>query len=202
LKTGSGITGIILSGGKSSRMGFEKGLALLNGKPLVEWAMRALEGLCESIIISANSSGYQYLGLRTVPDEIQGRGPAGGIYSCLMASQTTDNLIVSCDTPLISPVLLKSMLVCKNNYQTVVPVHKGLFEPLCAYYRKDCTQVFQKALDSGVYKLLDIIKRLRYHYLSLEINSDLYDPLMFANVNSPEDLEKLAILLKTNEKDE
>ena len=63
------LTGIILSGGQSSRMGKEKGLCLLNGKPLIEYSFDLLKKFCDSIIISSNSKDYEYLGCQIINDE-------------------------------------------------------------------------------------------------------------------------------------
>ena len=81
------ITGIVLAGGKSSRMGQEKGLAEFDGKPMIAYALEALAPLCTEILISSNSNAYNHLGYRVVPDIIANSGPMGGIYSCMLQSQ-------------------------------------------------------------------------------------------------------------------
>jgi len=79
----SGITGIILAGGKSSRMGKDKGWVLFRKKPLIDYAVELLGGICQSIVISANNSAYDKLGLPVYHDIIPDSGPMGGIYTCL-----------------------------------------------------------------------------------------------------------------------
>jgi len=82
------ITGIILAGGKSSRMGMDKGFCALNGKPMVQYAIDILEQTCDSIIICSNNSDYELFDLPVIPDIIKDIGPMGGIYSGLKNSKT------------------------------------------------------------------------------------------------------------------
>ena len=108
------LTGIILSGGKSSRLGKENGVCLLQGKPLIEYSFDLLKNFCDSIIISSSSNDYEYLGCQIVKDEIQGIGPAGGIFSCLRASGNDENFIMSCDMPMLTDDLIRFLLSQKK----------------------------------------------------------------------------------------
>ena len=78
------ITGVILAGGKSSRMGFDKGLAILNGKPMIQYVIDVFEKLGLDIIIISNSPGYETFGYPIYNDLIPEKGPVGGIYTCLL----------------------------------------------------------------------------------------------------------------------
>ena len=142
-----GISGIILSGGQSSRMGKEKGLCLLNGKPLIEYSFDLLKKFCSSIIISSNSNDYEYLGCQIVKDEIQGIGPAGGICSCLRASVNDENFIMSCDMPMLTDDLIRFLLSQKKDFDALIPLFNGFPEPLCAFYHKSCIPVFKKSIE-------------------------------------------------------
>ena len=75
------ITGIILSGGKSLRMGQDKGLMSLDGKFMIEHVIDHIKPLCKQILISANQEEYHKFGYPVVRDEIKDIGPAGGIVS-------------------------------------------------------------------------------------------------------------------------
>ena len=134
-----GLTGIILAGGKSRRMGQEKGLIELNGKFLIQYAIDVLQPICDTILISTNSHSYDFLPYQKVADEFPNSGPMGGIYSCLKASTTIQNLVLSCDMPFIQSELLSDLIKNAEGYDVVVPWHGGQkFEPMCAYYHQKC----------------------------------------------------------------
>lgn len=98
------ITGIILAGGKSSRMGKDKGLCDFKGKALVSYAIETLRPLCGNLMISANyfPEKYAEFDLPVIADEVKNIGPMGGILSCLKQSHTQHNLVLSCDTPFVT----------------------------------------------------------------------------------------------------
>ena len=104
------ITGVILAGGKSSRMGTDKGLLELNGKPLIQYAIDTLKSIGLEIIIISNNSDYEQFGFPVYPDIIPDKGPIGGVYTALSYSSTEKNLIVSCDTPFLSKKLLNYLI--------------------------------------------------------------------------------------------
>jgi len=83
------ITGSILAGGESRRMGTEKGLVDFRGKPMIAYAVDAFLPYCDQILISANNASYNYLGFQVVKDEFPDSGPLGGIYSCLKQLQNS-----------------------------------------------------------------------------------------------------------------
>ena len=97
------VTGIILSGGASRRMGQDKGLTLYRNKELIQYSIELLTPLCSQIIISSNDpTNYSKFGKQIVPDIIKGVGPIGGIFSSLKFTSTSGNLILSCDMPELS----------------------------------------------------------------------------------------------------
>ena len=95
-------TGIILAGGKSSRMGEDKGLVLLNGKPMIQYVIEALKEVVSDIIIISNNASYNKFRVPVYSDIIKDKGPVGGIYTGLYHSTTELNFCISCDVPMIS----------------------------------------------------------------------------------------------------
>ena len=83
METKKNITGVVMAGGESSRMGTDKGVLEINGKPMVEVIISALKPVVDDIIIIANNSNYDYLGYKVYNDLIKKSGPLGGIYSAL-----------------------------------------------------------------------------------------------------------------------
>ncbi len=185
------LTGIILAGGKSSRMGKDKGLCEFNGKALVTYAIETLRPLCSHLIISANHfpEKYEQYGIPVIADEIKDIGPMGGIYTCLKNSTTQHNLVLSCDTPFVGTILLKHLLSQIQNEQIVSPAHHTfLIEPLSAYYSTNVLNQIQLAIKQKDYKLINLFKRVRYKSVLMDQLAPFNADSSFLNINRPEDL--------------
>ncbi|MBT4060790.1 MAG: molybdenum cofactor guanylyltransferase [Lentimicrobiaceae bacterium] len=182
------VTGIVLAGGASRRMGRDKGFVSYKGKTLIEYSIENIKCVCDSIIISSNKvskyNNFNYPIIKDITDPI---GPIGGIYSCLLASKTTDNLIISCDIPELYPATLDFLLSNKQDYEIVVPQHDdGHFEPLAGYYSKKIIPVLEKAITNKNYKLMDLFKQVGFK--SIKISEMPHGSSQFKNVNTLEDL--------------
>ena len=185
-----GVTGIILAGGKSTRMGTEKGLQELCGKPLINYAIDVLSGICSNFIISSSSDAYQPLGFKVVPDEFSGIGPMGGIYSALRQSDTQDNLVISCDLPFVSAELLKFILSNSQGYEVAVPWEGNMhYEPLCGFYNKSILDKINTFIKTGNYKLPDLFEVIRINKLVIDKTLHFYTDSLFYNVNSKLNLQ-------------
>ena len=192
------LTGIILSGGKSSRMGKDKGFVELNNKPLISYSIEVLSPICNQIIIGANSDNYKYFGYPVIGDEIKDIGPIGGIYSCLRSSKTNNNFILSCDMPLISAELIKYILSQREGFDVVIPVFKNFREPLCAYYHKSIITGLFNAIETNRYKIQDVIKSFMTKFLPITKDLPFYQENLFDNMNSQPDLLKIENHLSKN----
>ncbi len=184
------VTGILLAGGKSSRMGQEKGLIPFLGKPLISFAIRFLSKTCDLVLISSDSEKYHSFGFEVVPDEIPGRGPMGGIYSCLKHSYTQSNLILSCDMPFVSTELINYLIKNSDGYQATVPWHFGdHFEPMCAIYDKSMIPVLETFMSKDNYKLPDVFREVALNAIRIDEKLSFYHPHLFFNINSDSDLD-------------
>lgn len=180
----------IIAGGKSSRMGYQKGLAIWQGKTLIEHIIQAAEPLGLPIQIIANDSAYAFFGYRAYPDMIGGLGPVGGIYTALLKSPTESNLILSCDMPLMETAVLTHLIRRHRGAEITLPVVQGRDQPLCAIYStairddwKDWIAIGERAM----YRMLNHFNTNRIYMDNLKgIN-----PAAFTNVNTPEDLKNL-----------
>lgn len=184
-----GVTGIILAGGKSSRMGAEKGLQELCGKPLIHYAIEALSGLCNTIIISSSSDVFNPLGYKVVADVFPGIGPMGGIYSTLKQSNTEENLVLSCDLPFVSAELMSFILENSKGYEVAVPwLGDQHYEPLCGYYDLSVMDLISAYIQSNNYKLPDLFNEININRLVINNRLGFYNENLFLNVNSKHDL--------------
>jgi len=182
------VTGIVLSGGASRRMGQDKGLTLYRNKELIQYSIELLTPFCSKIIISSNATeNYNKFGKPVIPDVIAGLGPIGGIYSALVSSETSDNLILSCDMPELTSEVPETILSLSSYYDIVVPVHEnGFFEPMAGYYSTSVLPVLKKSIENKNYKLVDLFTKVSFG--TIDINKLLSGSDQFRNVNRPDDL--------------
>jgi len=187
------ITGIILSGGKSSRLGEEKGLADFNGKPLIQYAIDILQAVCDKIIISANKQldGYAAFGNEIVEDQVKDIGPMGGLMACLERSDTRYNFVISCDTPFVPSDLFPFLLESIENFQIAAPVHHDNYiEPLCAVYATNVIWHLQQCIEDKNYKLIEFLKGVNSKMVTIHDQLPFFHEEMFVNMNTRKDIQK------------
>jgi len=186
------VTGIVLAGGRSSRMGSDKSLMVLNGKTLVEYAIDALKPLCNKVVISSNNFIYEFTGCEVWPDELPDRAPMIGIYSCLKRSETEINIILSCDMPLMSTAMLEYLLNQSANHDITVPIQEDhRIEPLCGIYKKSAVEILMDFIDNGNFRLNECIQAASSRLVTVGPELPFYSPDLFSNINYREDFDRL-----------
>jgi molybdenum cofactor guanylyltransferase len=185
----SELTGIVIAGGKSRRMGAEKGIISFGGKPLIIYPVERLREVCTQVIISANSHSYDFLDLPVITDHAQGGGPMVGIYSALMASAAKYNLVLSCDMPLISAGLLEHLIASAEGCTAAVAWHQGFAEPLCGIYRRSLIGELEDHIREGKFKLITFLEEIDACYIEINDRLPFYHPNLFLNINTPHDVE-------------
>jgi molybdenum cofactor guanylyltransferase len=182
------ITGIVLAGGKSSRMGTDKSLMLFRDKPLIQHAIDIIAPLCCNVVISSNKNIYDFTGCETWADEIQVQAPLVGIYSCLKKSDTEFNLVISCDMPFLNNSLFQFLLSQSNNYDIVIPRHqKEYLEPLSGVYRKSCLPAMKEKIDSNNFGIQNLILSANSFISDIDSAQTFFLESMFLNINTLQD---------------
>jgi molybdopterin-guanine dinucleotide biosynthesis protein A len=180
------ITGIILAGGKSSRMGNDKGFLMLNEKPFIQYSINALQPLVSEIIIVSDNPDYDVFGFKRINDAIKNAGPVAGIYSGLEASSTEFNLILSCDIPLINSELLQKLIDSVDDTSEIIQIESQRKSmPLIALYRKQCKDMFYKLLHTDERRLRIAVNTCKSKNIRLETELELFT----MNVNTPNELK-------------
>ncbi|NQX97356.1 MAG: molybdenum cofactor guanylyltransferase [Flavobacteriales bacterium] len=177
-------TGIILAGGKSSRMNEDKGLMLLDGKPMIQYVIDALNPLVDEIIIVSNNPEYEQFGYSVYEDLIKRKGPLAGIYTGLSHSTSETNIILSCDIPYVSAELL-SFLIENNHDQITIPAYKGRTHQLIGVFSKSCEINFLMSLEKEQLKLMNAFKNLNLNV----VDASHFDEQLFTNINSLSDIK-------------
>lgn len=184
-------TGAVLAGGKSSRMGRDKGMMKINGMTLVERTYHLLGNIFPKVIIISNRAGYYKTGAEVYKDLIPGKGPMGGIYTALYVAESPFVLAVACDMPFVNEELLHHILkYAEPKIDAVVPVYDDTPQPLCAVYQKTCLPKMEQMLRKGNFKLQYLLTILRTCYLTIDSGKQWCSPHLFLNVNTMKDYQK------------
>lgn len=180
------ITGIILAGGKSSRMGTDKGFLLLNKKPFVQYSIDALKPLVSNILIVSDNQDYDRFGYNRINDITKNAGPVAGICSGLEASLTEYNLILSCDIPLINSEILMELIKNIDDDLEIIQVEtNGKSMPLIAIYKKQVKDSFSKLLINDERRLRVAVNACKVKNIILEKENALH----VMNVNTQNELK-------------
>ena len=181
-----------MAGGKSSRMGKDKGLIALNGQPMIQYIINVLKSMKLDTIIISNNSNYRQFGIPVFQDIVPNKGPIGGIYTALSHSTTEKNLILSCDTPFISVSLLNDLINAAQNKNITIAEFEGREHPLIGVYDKNCRATYKSCLNRNELKLQNANKTLDVSVVSFT-NHPKVEARMFSNLNTQEELKRLKL---------
>ena len=185
-------TGIILAGGKSSRMGEDKGLVLLNGKPMIQHVIEALKEVVSNIIIISNNASYNKFGIPVYSDLIKDKGPVGGIYTGLYHSTTELNFCISCDVPMISADFIFWLLNRSGNAFITLPMYKNKVHQMIGVYSKQVLSYFKESAEKEHLKLSQVNKDMACEIIDIEKEYANFDELIFSNINTKNELISIA----------
>ena len=184
-------TAVVLTGGKSSRMGRPKALLLFDGEPLIVHLVRALKRMfAETVIVAAPDQDLPDLPATLVRDEVAYQGPVGGIYYGLKATSGESCFVTSCDVPFLNPALISYLTTQISHYDVVVPFWENRFQPLHAVYRTTVLPLLKGQLDRGELRPIYLFDKVQ----TCKVDEDVirrFDPegLSFLNMNTPDDYE-------------
>ena len=181
--------GYILAGGKSSRMGTDKGLLLFEGKAMIQYVIEQMQPIFDKLVIVSNNPEYEKFGLEVIPDLIKDIGPAGGIYTALNHSDSQLNFMVSCDMPFVTKEAIEFMITNSNESQIVLLENQGKLEPLFGVYSKECEEKWLQLIQQGKFKLQDMVLHFKVKTIPVE-NNEIFAASFFKNINTKEDLNK------------
>jgi molybdopterin-guanine dinucleotide biosynthesis protein A len=188
-------TAVILCGGKSSRMGFDKCKIKIKDKYLIEIIGEQLEEVFEDIILISNDIlKFTDIKYRTKMDIIPDLGPMGAIYSGLKYASSKNVFITACDMPFINIDFIKHMmkLIKDENVEGVVSLKSNYVEPLYAFYSISMLNRFESHIKQQSFKLLNVINESRIYYIEeREVKKFSSDLNIFTNLNYKSDLAAL-----------
>ena len=186
------MTGIILAGGKNSRMGTNKAFLQINGVRLIDNILGIFQEIFNEIIIVTNKP-LAYIEFSTasiVTDVYKGKGPLGGIYTGLFYSKNNYAFVSSCDMPYLNKDFILSMTEQTGKHDVIVPTCAEGFQPLHAIYSRNCLPAIKRLLITNKLKVTGFYNEM--HLLKIpreKIQPFNPDDRLFLNINTPDDLK-------------
>lgn len=193
LKPVFGVTGVILAGGNSTRMGSNKALLPYRGGQFVEAIHRVLNDIFQEVILVTNSpEQYDFMPCRKVTDIYEGMGVLAGIHSGLYHSSNPAIFAVACDMPYLVEDLIRHMVSRADAGGVLIPESPSGLEPLHAVYGKGCLAAIEATLLSGQRRIISFFDRINVNRINVEQVAS-YDPsfVSFLNINTPGDYFEL-----------
>ena len=173
------ITGIILAGGKSTRMGEDKSNKLYKGIPFLQHIIEAMKKVTNKIIIITNNACHTKFGYPCFSDIVPDQGPIGGIYTALYHASTEKNMILSCDVPFITYDILNNLI---KQYDPTYDIIAYQNTPLVALYHRSTLNTFLKSIETKHLRLRDVLTTLRVKNIYIKKNMAPY----IVNINTPQ----------------
>lgn len=191
------ITGVILAGGKSSRMGVNKSFLKIGDKTIIERTRDLMETLFQDNFIITNSpEEYESLGMPVFTDIIKGRGPLSGIHSGLVNANSKQIFVISCDLPLMNQELINFIINYKPDADIKICQAAGFTQPLIGLYNKIILKALEvylrnwETITTSGCRIKNFILQTS-HQIILPENESFYNDDLFFNMNSPEDYNQI-----------
>jgi molybdopterin-guanine dinucleotide biosynthesis protein A len=190
LESKNNITGIILSGGKSIRMGENKAFIKIEGAPIISRIYALFKELFQEIIIVTDQKElFANFNSNIYSDLIPNKGVLGGVYTGIFFSNFLYSFCVACDMPFIKKSLVQYLIKNIKDEDVIVPRTKDGLQPLHAIYSKNCLDPIKRIIEQGKYKIIDFYNLVNVKiveendFLSLDPHRE-----SFINMNTPEEL--------------
>jgi molybdenum cofactor guanylyltransferase len=186
------VTGVILAGGQSRRMGRDKAFLPFGKGLLIERVIEVVQQVTANVILITNTpERYQRFGLPMFSDVIAEAGSLGGIYTGLVSAKTPYSLCLACDMPFVKPTFLRFLCRTAAEADVVIPRNAEDFQPLCAVYSQVCRDPIRHKIEVGQLKITGFFDQVSVRVIDGDLLAR-YDPhdIMFFNANTPEEYAK------------
>jgi molybdate transport system ATP-binding protein len=194
------ILGVVLAGGKSRRMGRDKGLMEVDGKRMAQHSLDALEALTDARLIVSKNPSYAEFGVPIVPDLWPDHGPLGGILTAFLASDADEILVLPCDMPYMEEKVLRGLLDGRGGPGISIAQDRGKWEPLVGIYPRSFIEPGKVMLEKGVRSVHEALERLGrewVHPVELGEDPELQDFHPFRNLNEAWEMQAKASSYET-----
>jgi molybdopterin-guanine dinucleotide biosynthesis protein A len=184
------VTGIILSGGKSIRMGENKAFIKIEGVPIIHRLYNLFKKIFHEIIIVTDKKElFLNFNVNIYNDLIPNQGVLGGLYTGLFFSSFSHSFCVACDMPFLQEPVIQYLIHNRNDHDVIVPRTIDGLQPLHAIYSKNCLGPIKNSIENNKFKMIDFYPMVKIKIIE-EIEFISLDPTRksFINVNTPAEL--------------
>lgn len=191
-------TAIIMAGGKSSRMGFDKQLIEIGDRYLIDIIIDDLKRYFEEIIVVSNvKSIHGSRNITVIEDKIKNLGPLGGLHAGLESSRSIYSYVVACDMPYTNTEYIRYMMKILNQTDSVdalITRFGEWIEPFNCFYSRNIIKDIEEHISLGQRSVYSLMKKLNVTYIN-EKTARCFSPQwnMFKNLNTKDDLRKYFI---------
>ncbi|MEX2116891.1 MAG: molybdenum cofactor guanylyltransferase [Bacteroidota bacterium] len=185
--------GIILTGGKSRRMGRDKAFLNVEGIPLIRRVTDAMKEVCDEVfLVGGVEEKFASLEFPWFPDLVPDQGPLGGIYTALTHLKA-DVVVAACDLPYVSPSLICFLSSHHDPASCSITVvrSKTTIQPLLGVYGVRCLYELALFLNTGRRRVKDFLDEVPTAFLSLESAPVPFPEQSLLNLNTPQDIPLL-----------
>lgn len=189
------MTGLVLAGGRSRRMGRDKALIEVAGDALVLRVGRVLEEICDRVLVASGEADRYGIAWEQVADVSPDTGPLAGILAGLEAADTDLVAVVAVDMPYANARVLRLLADRWMGEAAVVPLVDERIQPLHGVYATDAAPAFRRLVEAGKRSVVPALSELGARVVGEEVWGEVDPEGRFArNVNRPEDLHDLDAL--------
>ena len=192
------MTGVILCGGESRRMGQNKAFIEIRGERIIDRTVSLFKKLFDDVLLVTNSPlDYQDLGVRMVTDLVPKKGSLGGIYTGLFFSSSPKAFFVGCDMPFLDKQVVRFFVDLAEEADLVVYRSEQYWEPLHAVYSRKCLKPIERLMAQGDFTIIKAYKGMKVREVTsgelIPIDPELHSLL---NINTPDDLKRVLSSLR------
>jgi molybdopterin-guanine dinucleotide biosynthesis protein A len=204
------ITGFILAGGKSLRMGTNKSLLMIGGLTVIEREVNLMKDLFQEVILITNQSeDFSFLNLPMQEDIHKNTGPLAGIHSALVHTKTDKNFIISCDMPLMTEGVMKYLIEYPTDKLITIAKADNFVQQLCGVYSQSLISFIENIIEKNDTErdernpdqrkrgcsVLELVKKVPAEIIDIEKEYKDYHPGTFYNMNRPEEYNYIKNML-------
>ncbi len=203
------ITGVVLAGGKSERMGTNKSLLTLGGITVIERVVNLMKGLFSTTILITNQpEEYSFLKLPMFEDIYKSIGPLAGIHSALTNSTTEKNFIISCDIPMMTADVIEYLVEFPSIKPITITRADNFIQQLCGIYSKSLLAEIEKIVNENINmdernpeqkkrgcRVMHLVKTVDSEIIDIENEYKNYIPGTFYNMNNPEEYKHILSII-------
>jgi molybdopterin-guanine dinucleotide biosynthesis protein A len=198
------LTGVVLAGGKSTRMGVNKAFLSFGNTTVIESIVAMMRRSFPEVLLSTNTpEEYRHLGLSIIPDHLDHAGPLAGIHAGLSAATTEKIFVISCDMPLMTSDIIDFIVRYPTTKPITVARADGFVQQLCGVYSKSvlpkAEEIILRRKTSPPQKklcpVLELVQLSDGAIIDIEHEYPDYKEGAFLNLNRPADVERLNVMM-------